>query len=371
MIVLCPKKTKGIIIIMKSIMKIKAFLLIGILVPGFLTSCYPFPPERTREMPVMAEPDAQTTFVASIEPYMPENPTASGDWPMRPIALIVPFLPGGDTDMYARVFAPFLADALGQPIHVINVDGASGTEGAEIVRSSMPEGDIILFYHTGNLFTNVLTGMTELNYGDFDIACVAMHCDANIMVIRADQGINNAEQFLDFIKENPGGLSVATTITGFSFKLLRMAEIAGGFQTTPVHVGGGSMMAPSILGGYTEMGYNNIALFLEYIESGEMIPLWIAADERNALLPDVPTMAEVGIAGGYMGRSYFFAFPPGTDESILHRMSDTVLQITDNPLFKQQVFDLIAMPTFFVPYDDVTDYLGDMWVLVERLGIAQ
>jgi len=131
------------------------------------------------------------------------------------------------------------------------------------------------------------------------------------------------------------------------------------------------MMAPSILGGHTEMGYNNIALFMEYIESGEMIPLWIAANERNSLLPDVPTMAEAGIQGGYMGRSYFFAFPPGTDESILHRMSETVFQITNDPLFIQQVFDTVAMPTFFVPHDDVTGYLGYMWEQVEGLGIAQ
>ncbi|MCL2500045.1 MAG: tripartite tricarboxylate transporter substrate-binding protein [Defluviitaleaceae bacterium] len=152
--------------------------------------------------------------------------------------------------------------------------------------------------------------------------------------MRSDLGINTAQEFLTYIKANPGSLNVATTITGFSFKLLRMAEIAGGFRTNAVHVGGGSMMAPSILAGHTEVGYNNIAVFMEHIQSGEMIPLWLAADERNALLPDVPTIREVGIENGHMGRSYFFAFPPGIDSAIVHTLSEAVRQITGDPAFQ-------------------------------------
>ena len=351
--------------------KIISILLIGALALALLSSCYPSPPASTRERPVMAEPEERIQYVAQIEPYMPSAGLADGDRPTRPITLIVPFLPGGDTNLYARMFAPHLAEMLGQPIYVVNVDGASGTVGAEWVKSSLPDGDVMLFYHTGNLFTNVLTGATKLNHADFEIACVAMHCDANILVIRSDLGLNNAAEFLDYIKANPGSLNVATTITGYSYKLLRMAEIAGGFRTTAVHVGGGSMMAPSILAGHTEMGYNNIAIFLDYIENGEMIPLWIAADERNALLPDVPTMAEVGIEGGFMGRSYFFAFPSGTDKVILHRVSEAVQQITEDPAFRQQIFDTTGMPAFFVPFEEARAYLDGMWNQVEGLGLFE
>ena len=269
--------------------------------------------------------------------------------------------------MYARMFAPFLAEILGQPVYVMNIDGASGTVGAESVSRTTPDGYTMLFYHTGNLFTNILTGEAELNYYHFDIACVAMHCDANILVIRSDAGIYNAADFLAYVETNPGGLDVATTITGFSFKILRMAEIAGGFETNPIHVGGGSMMAPSILAGHTQAGYNNIALFLPYIESGEMIPLWLAASERNVHLPDIPTIAEVGIEGGYIGRSYFFAFPRGTDEDILKKMSEAVQQITNDPAFIRQVFDTVGLPTYFVPFAKATTYLSEMWSELEGL----
>ena len=90
-----------------------------------------------------------------------------------------------------------------------------------------------------------------------------------------------------------------------------------------------------------------------------------AATERNAKLPEVPTMAEVGIPGGYTGRSYFFAFPVGTDESILRRLSDAVRRITEDPLFRQQIFEKVGMPAFFVPFDYARAYLDEMWAGME------
>lgn len=347
--------------------KIISMLIAVLLALALLTACFPAPPDGILERPVRQPPEHRVTMVAPTAPYMPAAAPEGGDWPTRPLTIIVPFLPGGDTNMYARMFAPHLAEALGQPVYIVNLDGASGTVGAQQVKRATPDGYTILFYHTGNLFANILTGEAQLNHGDFEIAAVAMHCDANVLVIRSDAGIYTAQEFLQHIRANPGSLNVATTITGFSFKLLRMAEIAGGFATNPIHVGGGSMMPPSILGGHTEVGYNNIALFMPYIESGEMLPLWIAAGERNALLPDVPTMAEAGIAGGYMGRSYFFAFPPSTDEIISQRLSDALRQITADPVFQQEIFETVGMPTFFVPFDEASAYLDDMWARVKGL----
>jgi len=339
---------------------------IGVFAFVLFTARFPEPPERTIERPVRTQVH-RVTVAASTAPYMPAGFTAPRYWPTRPLTIIVPFLAGGETNMYARMFAPFLAEILGQPIYVVNIDGASGTLGAEWVSRAAPDGYTMLFYHTGNLFTNILTGATELSHLDFDIACIAMHCYGNVFLIHSDIGISNSEEFLAYIRANPGSLDVATTITGFSFKLLRMAEVAGGFRTNPVHVGGGSMMPPSILGGHTEMAYNNIALFLPYIKSGELVPLWVAASERNAHLPHVPTMAEAGIEGGYMGRSYFFAFPAGTDEVILRRFSDAVRQITEDPVFRQHIFDAAGMPAFFLPFDKAGAYLDEMWAQLENL----
>jgi len=357
-------KTKNLKLRNVLLLSIKAFFLITL-----LTSCAVQPPEHTRGRPVLPDLSERVVTLAPIAPYRPSVMLDAADWPTRPLTLIVPFLPGGDTDMYARMFAPQLAEVLGQPVYVMNVDGGSGTAGAKMVRGVTNDGYTLLFYHTGNLFTNVLTGMTELNYHDFDIAAIAMHCNANILVVRSDLGINTAQEFLSHMRENPGSLDVATTITGFSFKLLRLAEMAGGFRTNPVHVGGGSMMAPSILAGHTQVGYNNIALFIPYIESGEMLPLWVASNERNPHLPDIPTMAEVGIENGFMGRSYFFAFPQGVDEIIMQKLSDAVQEIINDPAFQEQVFDTVGLQTYFIPFGEARAYLSEMWNSVEGLGV--
>ena len=336
---------------------------------AMLTSCLPHPPEMTLQMPEIPDPATRIAPIAPLTPYMPSVVPEEGEWPTRPLTIIVPFLPGGDTNMYARMFAPHLAEILGQPVYVMNIDGDSGTAGAKSASRTPSDGYTMLFYHTGNLFTNILAGQTELNYYDFKIACIAMHCTANVLVIRSDAGIATAQEFLAHIRANPGSLDVATTITGFSFKILRMAEIAGNFQTNPVHVGGGGMMAPSILAGHTQVGYNNIAIFLPYIQSGELIPLWVAADERNPLLPDVPTMAEVGINGGFMGRSYFFAFPRGTDETILSKMSEAVEYILQIPEFQEQLLEVVGLPSYFVPFEAAHGYLSEKWANVQRLGL--
>jgi len=86
------------------------------------------------------------------------------NWPTRPVTIVVPFAPGGDTDFYARAYAPFLSEYFGVPFEVVNIAGDAGTYGATQVHQSNSDGYTILFYHTGNMFTNVIAGNTTLNF---------------------------------------------------------------------------------------------------------------------------------------------------------------------------------------------------------------
>jgi len=165
-----------------------AFLCI-VMASALLAACRPAAPEQTLDRPVRTAPATRVTLIAGTEPYAPATRPAHGEWPTRPVTIIVPFLPGGDTNMYARMFAPLLADILGQPVYVVNVDGDSGTIGAGWVSA------------------------TELNHDDFEIACIAMRCYANVLIVHSDVGINSAGEFLERIRANPGSPNVATTIT--------------------------------------------------------------------------------------------------------------------------------------------------------------
>ena len=141
-----------------------AFLCI-VMASVLFAACHPAAPVRTLDRPVRTAPATRVTLIAGTEPYAPATRPAHGEWPTRPVTIIVPFLPGGDTNMYARMFAPLLADILGQPIYVVNVDGDSGTIGASWVSAAAPDGYTMLFYHTGNLFANVLTGLSSVRSG--------------------------------------------------------------------------------------------------------------------------------------------------------------------------------------------------------------
>jgi len=309
---------------------------------------------------------------AAPAPVAPTTPDASAaqdyqataeevNWPTRPVTIIVPLLAGGDTDFYARTYAPLLAEKLGQPFNVVNVDGAAGTVGSTQVHMSNPDGYTVLFFHTGTMFTNILTETTELNHHDFAMSNVAIYCDATILVASAQSGITDAADFLERAHANPRSINVATTIPAFSFFALRMMEIAGGFEVNAVDVGGAGAMVASLLGGHTEMAVAPYAIFRQYIETGEMVPIMVSSETRNPNFPDVPTVEEMGLTGASIGRAYFFAFPPGTDEGILRRLSDTVGEIQQDPVFAQAIRESFDIEPFFLPMEEALPFMDRIW----------
>ena len=312
-----------------------------------------------------------SVFVAGISAGCAQQapaPAAQGggavgetNWPTRPVTVIVPFNPGGDTDFYARLYATFLEDILGQTITVINVDGAGGTVGATQASVAANDGYTVLFYHTGNMFVNVLLGTTELDHNDFAISNIAVLDDTNVLVASPDAGFADAEDFLARARANPGAYNAATTISGFSFFTLRLMELAGDFRVNPVDVGGAAAMIPSVLGGHTELAKNSFGVFRQHIESGDMVPLMFVGHERNPNFPDVPTATEMGLEGAIASRAYFFAFPLGTDPAILHRLSDAVYEVQQLPEFAPAIRDAFAVEPFFLGTPYVQQFMDDMW----------
>jgi len=283
------------------------------------------------------------------------------DWPKRGIELIVPLSAGGDTDFYARTYARYLEKVLGTTVTVINVEGAGGTIGAQQVATGSNDGNTILFYHTGNMFTNKLLGTTELDNNDFEIAAVAVLDDTNILVASKESGIVDGEDFLAKVRAEPNKYNIATTISGFSYFVCCKAEKAGDFQLNPVDVGSASAMIPSILGNQTELAANSYGLFKQYIESGDVIPLMVFSEERNPNFPDVPTAKEFGMEDSVVERAYFFAFPKGTDEAIVKKLSDAVETVQTDKDFASDLRNAYMVEPFFKNNVVSQEYLNGIW----------
>lgn len=286
---------------------------------------------------------------------------AETNWPTRPVTIIVPFPAGGDTDFYARTYAGFLQELLGQTFEVINVPGEAGTYGATQVSNATPDGYTVLFYHTGNLFANVIAGATTLNYSDFAISNIANFDDSFTLIASTELGITDAADFLQRARANPGRYRVAATVPGFTFFCLRSMEIAGGFSVTPVNVAGAGVMQQAILDGEADMAVGPHALFRAGIASGDLVPLMVSSERRNPNFRYVATVEDMGLTGAAIGSAYFFAFPPGTDDAILRRLSDTVAQIQFNDAYISAIQNAFDARPFFLPTDAVHGFLMEVW----------
>ena len=282
-------------------------------------------------------------------------------WPTRPVTIIVPFPAGGDTDFYARTYAGFLQELLGMPFEVINVPGEAGTLGATQVSEATPDGYTLLFYHTGNLFANVIAGATTLNYNDFAISNIANFDDSFTLIAGTHTGITDVADFLQQARANPRSFRVAATVPGFTFFALRSMERAGDFNVYPVNVAGAGVMAQAILDGEADFAVGPHALFRAGIERGDFVPLMVSAERRNPNFRFVPTVEDMGLSGSAMGSAYFFAFPRGTNDAIVHSLSDAVAQIQFNSEYITAIQDAFDARPFFLPTPAVHGFLQEVW----------
>ena len=293
---------------------------------------------------------------------------ADTNWPTRPVTIVVPFPAGGDTDFYARTYARFLQESLGQPFEVVNIVGDGGNYGARHVIDSTADGYTLLFFHTGQLFSNLITGASTITHNDFAIACIANFDDATSLIAGAHMDITGAADFLQLARANPGQLRVAVIINGFQHFVLQGMELAGNFSVTPVGVAGGGLLAQSILDGEADFAVGIYALFRNGIERGDFVPLMVNSERRNPNFRYVPTVGDMGLEGSAMGSAYFFAFPPQTDEAVLHRLSDTVAQIQFNDAYISAIQDAFDARPFFLPTPAVGGFLQEILTTMTRLA---
>ena len=300
---------------------------------------------------------------ANADSSSASSQTTTTDWPKRAVQLIVPLAAGGDTDFYARTYAKYLQEELGQPITIVNVTGAGGTVGAEQVKNSSPDGYTALFYHTGNLYTNNLLGTSDLTEKDFEIAAVGVLDDTNVLVAGKQTGIKDGKDFLEKVKTNK--YNIATTMAGFSYYTVCKLEKSGNFKVNAVDVGGAAAMIPSVLGSQTQLAMNSYGVFQQYIKSGDVIPLMTMGTKRNPNFPDIPTAEELGIKDATAERAYFFAFPKNTPTEIVKKMSDAIGTIQNNSEYVAAIKKQYCVEPFYKSCDEASDYMQTIWKEME------
>ena len=276
---------------------------------------------------------------------------AEQSYPSRPVRLVVGFAPGGSTDVTARIVAERLGSAFGQQVIVDNRTGAGGNIGADIVAKSSPDGYTVLLATTGVMAFNDYL-YTKLPYdAQKDFAPVTQIGSLPlIIVVPASLPAKSVKDLVALAKAAPGkytfgssGVGGATHVTAELFKALAGIDI--------VHVpykGSGQMMT-DLVGGQIQIAFDQISSSIGFVKTGKLRALGITTAKRSELLPDLPSIAEGGVAG-YEATSWNgLAVRAGTSRAIVDRLQQETRKQIFDPAVKPRLFELGIEPIGSTP----------------------
>ena len=263
-------------------------------------------------------------------------------WPAKPVSLVVPFPPGGSSDMIARTLATKLQDKLGGSFVVENKAGAGGTLGSAAVKRSPADGYTLLVTSLGPLVIgpHLIKGVAYDALKDFDYLSVAVQAP-NVLAVPAASPHKSVADVLAFHKANPGKMSFASSGNGSSDHLT--AELF--WQTTGtsgLHVPykGGAPAMSDLIGGQVDATFMNINTGLANIKGGKLRALAITSAKRSPLLPDVPTLEELGIKGATVYSWQAVAAPKGLPADVKARLHEAIVAGLNDPAVKPKLLEL-------------------------------
>jgi len=272
-------------------------------------------------------------------------------YPNKPIRVIVPFAPGGNVDITARLVAPGLQEALGQPVVIENKPGAGGTIGADAVAKSAPDGYTLLM--GSNSTFSVAPSLYPKNpYNPLaDFAPVAMIASAPfVLVVNPGVAAKDARELVALAKASPGKLTMSSAGTGSSNHLVGelFQEISGARFTHVPYKGSGQALT-DLMGGQVNLHFDQITSAASHIQGGKLRALLVTAPQRVPMLPDVPTATEAGYPSFEATNVTGLIAPAGTPREIVDKLNAAVQKIIAQPAIRAKFADIGAQTTGGTP----------------------
>lgn len=270
------------------------------------------------------------------------GPAAAQSYPARPVTLLVPFPPGGSTDMIARILGVKLQEKLGGTFVVDNKAGAGGMIGAAQAKRAAPDGYTLFVSSLGPFVIGPhLTKSAGYDpIKDFDYLTVAVQAP-NVLAVPAGSRFKTLAEVIAFMKANPGKMTFASAGNGTSDHLT--AELfwqETGTKATHVPYKGGAPAITDLLGGQVDATFMNINTALPNVKAGKMRALAITSAKRSPLLPEVPTMEELGHKGVTVYSWQAVAAPKGLPAEVKTRVRNAVVEGLNDPAVKPKLLEL-------------------------------
>jgi len=281
---------------------------------------------------------------------------AQATWPTRPVRIVVPFAPGGTTDLLARALAPELSRVFGQPFTVDNRAGAGGNIGAELVAKAEKDGYTLLMGTVGTHGINKALYKSLPYDPQKDFAPITLVAGVpNVMVMNTDKAralnIHNVADFIRHAKANPGRLNMASSGNGTSIHLAGelFKNQTGIFMTHIPYRGSGPALS-DMLAGTMDVMFDNLPSAMPHIKAGKLTAFAVTSAQRSAALPDVPTVAEAGKLNGFEASSWFgLLAPAGTPADVVNRVQQEVAKALNLPAVKERLLSQGAIPSGNTP----------------------
>jgi len=266
-------------------------------------------------------------------------------WPSKPISLIVPFPPGGTTDVLARALGEKLGQSLGQTVIVENKPGAGATLGADHVAKSKPDGYTLLMgavHHT--IASSVYKKLPYDFQKDFaPITTVALV--PNVLVVNAATPAKNVNELVALLKAQPDKASYGSNGNGTAQHLIgTQFENITGAAVAHIPYKGSGPLATDLLGGQILMSFDTVTPVLQHIRSGKLRALAVTTGKRASALPDVPTLEEAGLKGFNIGTWFGVLAPAATPKDIVARLNADMVKVIQSPEFRKRMDEIGAEP---------------------------
>lgn len=262
---------------------------------------------------------------------------AAQDYPTKPVRLIVPFPPGGSNDVVGRVIATQLSERLGQQVVVDNRGGAGGVIGTEITANAPKDGytlQVISLAHAVNPWLYKLPYDPIKSFTPISI----LASGPNVLAINPSLPVNSVKELIALAKQKPGELQYASAGVG-SFQHLggELFKLEAGVDMLHVPFKGGGPSMIDVIGGHTKLLFSSLVQTTPHIRSGKLKALGTGGGKRNAVLPDVPTIAEAGVPGYEAVNWWGVVAPAGTPAPVIARLHAAIREVQASAEVQKQL----------------------------------
>ena len=275
----------------------------------------------------------------------------AADYPTKPVHWVVPYPPGGTTDVLARLTAQWLQDKLGQTFIIENKPGAGNNVGVEYVVKAPADGYTMLLVNPANGINTTLYKNLPFDFIR-DIQPVAgLVRTPNVMVVPATLPVNTVSDFITWCKANPGKVNLASSGSGTSVHLSgELFKSMTGCNMLHVPYKGAGPALPALIAGEVHVMFDNLPSSMPHIKSGRLRALGVTSAKRDPTLPDVPTVAET--VPGYEATAWFgIGMPKGSPKEAIDKINATVNAALADPGMLKRYADLGGTPIGGTPED--------------------